>query len=410
MSRFSKCVALSIICTLLSTASLTISHAAVKQGAACKKLNQTQLIFGVTFKCIKSGKKLIWRAEKKSNASENQEKTSEKISQSFKEYWKSMNPESLAVWEIIKPVPSDLKGAGSPDITYAFSSDIPLDSQEEIKRQYRYTTTYWARFTPINQRLHVAVSKLGDSRFLCTERAKYIQTGIDGCVQYNPGPWVGAYTMFDDGSGTFNWMTINPELRLFDKHEKWTSHHEYVHSVQYSLNRLHWQTQPCWFEEGMAMLFSAALASEGKFAEFLKLRNPQAGAMVGPSSFSASATASQWSDWVKRATVPKYGPSNQGADGCEPFRGSSPDTGIYEVGLLGVEKIILKVGMSGLFKLITLTGANGWESAVKDVTGKTTDELNMEIGQYIQRENLSARKIEPIYEFCRANPKDVDCG
>ena len=401
----------------------TSADAAVKAGTKCAKAGATSIAGGKKFTCVKSGNRLVWskgvtfKAAPKPNATTAALPTPASTptttpKPTLRQLWGSLSSESLAVWDIIKPISTDLTATGSKNITYAFSSDIPVDSQEEIKRQYRFTTTYWARFTPINQKLHVAVSKLGDVRFLCTERAKFIRTGIDGCVQYNPGPLIGAYTMFDDGSGTFNWMTIEPELKNFGTHEGWTSHHEYVHSVQYSVNKLHWETHPCWFEEGMAMLFSPALYSEGKLGLFIKLRNQQVRQNVGPwigiPRGGSAPSIEQWSNWLWRASITKYDKSRPG-DGCSNFSGSSPETGIYHVGQLAVEKIVYKVGMNGLFKLMTLTGEQGWEAAVKSVFGVTARDLNSELAEVIHRETLTARNNTFLEYFCSDNPKDPDC-
>ena len=422
-----------IVASILSLTLLAapLQAASPKAGSSCSKAGATSISGGKKFTCVKSGTRLVWNKGVTIKAAPKPTATASATPSpsptptptatptptptpklTFRQLWGSLSSESLAVWDIIKPNASDLTGAGSKDITYAFSSDIPVDSQEELKRQYRLTTTYWARFTPITQKLHVAVSKTGDVKFLCTERAKYIRTGIDGCVQYNPGPTIGAYTMFDDGSGTFNWMTVEPALKSFGIHEGWTSHHEYVHSVQYSVNKLHWETHPCWFEEGMAMLFSPALYSGGKLGVFVKLRNDQAKQNIGPwrslSPRGSAPTVEDWSDWLWRATVTKYDKSRPG-DGCSNFSGNSPDTGIYHVGQLAVERIILKTGMAGLFKLMTLTGQQGWESAVKGVFGVTAKDLNSELAQVIHRETLVARNYPILENFCSDNPKDPDC-
>jgi hypothetical protein len=391
----------------------------VKAGAKCTKAGATSISGGKKFTCVKSGTRLVWNKGVAVKAAATPKATptatavpTTSAAPTLRQLLGSLSSDSLAVWDIIKPIPSDLKGSGLKDITFAFSKDIPADSQEELKRQYRLTTTYWARFTPITQRLHVAVSKTGDVRFLCTERAKFIKTGIDDCVQYNPGPVIGAYTMFDDGSGTFNWMTIEPELKIFGIHEGWTSHHEFVHSVQYSVNKRHWQTHPCWFEEGMAMLFSPAIYSEGKLGVFLRLRNKEARQNIGPwrnlPPRSSPPTVEAWSDWLWRATVTKYDNSRPG-DGCSDFSGNSPNTGIYHVGQLAVERIILKIGMPGLFKLMTLTGEQGWESAVKGVFGLTARELNSELAEVIHRETSIVRNNPILQYFCSDNPKDPDC-
>ena len=402
---------LSIALALVLIPEAAVSAQKITPGSACKTLNQKVVYLNKTYTCTKSGKKLIWNkgvAVKKTTPT-----PMPTPAPTLRVLWGALSSDSLEVWDIIKPTKADLTSAGFTNISYAFSNDIPADSQEEIKRQYRLTTAYWARFTPINQRLHVAVSKLGDVRFLCLERSIYIRTGIDGCVQYNPGPVIGAYTMFDDGNGTFNWMTINPELKNFGTHEGWTSHHEYVHSVQYSVNKRHWETHPCWFEEGMAMLFSPALYSEGKLGLFLKYRNEQAKQNVGPwrvlSPGSTPPTVDDWSDWLWRATISKYDKARPGVDGCSNFSGASTETGIYHVGQLAVEKIIHKVGMAGLFKLMRSTGEQGWESAVKEVFGVTARELNSDLAQVIYRETLLARSNSNIESFCSSNPRDPDC-
>jgi hypothetical protein len=65
--------------------------------------------------------------------------------------------------------------------------------------------------------------------------------------------------------------------------------------------------------------------------------------------------------------------------------------------------------MAGLFKLMTLTGQQGWEAAVKGVFGVTAKELNLELAQVIQRETMIARSNSVLENFCSDNPKDPDC-
>jgi hypothetical protein len=122
----------------------------------------------------------------------------------------------------------------------------------------------------------------------------------------------------------------------------------------------------------------------------------------------SAPSVDQWSNWLWRASITKYDKSRPG-DGCSNFSGSSPDTGIYHVGQLAVEKIIYKVGMNGLFKLMTLTGEQGWEAAVKVVFGVTARDLNSELAEVIHRETLIARNNAVLEYFCSDNPKDPDC-
>jgi hypothetical protein len=58
---------------------------------------------------------------------------------------------------------------------------------------------------------------------------------------------------------------------------------------------------------------------------------------------------------------------------------------------------------------MTLTGQQGWESAVKEVFGVMAKDLNSELAQVIHRETLVARNNDNLENFCRDNPKDPDC-
>ena len=52
-----------VLCSLVFTLNVTNSNAAVKSGAACKKIGQTSVSGGSKFTCTKYGKKLIWKKE-----------------------------------------------------------------------------------------------------------------------------------------------------------------------------------------------------------------------------------------------------------------------------------------------------------------------------------------------------------
>jgi hypothetical protein len=62
MARTLKILVLVII---FATGSLSPANAAVKAGASCKKLGQTAIQGKNSYKCVKSGKKLIWSIVKK---------------------------------------------------------------------------------------------------------------------------------------------------------------------------------------------------------------------------------------------------------------------------------------------------------------------------------------------------------
>jgi len=150
MRRGIQALAPLVIGTLIVSGNAAI--AAVKAGSACPKAGATSTIAGKKFTCIKSGTRLVWNKGVAIKAAAKPTPTAtavptESSKPTLRQVWGSVSSDSLAVWDIIKPISSDLKGSGLKNITFAFSSDIPADSQEELKRQYRLTTTYWARFT-----------------------------------------------------------------------------------------------------------------------------------------------------------------------------------------------------------------------------------------------------------------------
>jgi hypothetical protein len=49
-----------VLVMVFATSSLSPANAAVKAGASCKKLGQTAIQGKSSYKCVKSGKKLIW--------------------------------------------------------------------------------------------------------------------------------------------------------------------------------------------------------------------------------------------------------------------------------------------------------------------------------------------------------------
>ena len=58
-----------VLVMVFATSSLSPANAAVKAGASCKKLGQTAIQGKNSYKCVKSGKKLIWSIAKKTTTS-----------------------------------------------------------------------------------------------------------------------------------------------------------------------------------------------------------------------------------------------------------------------------------------------------------------------------------------------------
>ena len=58
-----------VLVIVFATSSLSQANTAVKAGASCKKLGQTAIQGNSSYKCVKSGKKLIWSIVKKTTAS-----------------------------------------------------------------------------------------------------------------------------------------------------------------------------------------------------------------------------------------------------------------------------------------------------------------------------------------------------
>lgn len=57
-----------VLVIVFATSSLSQANAAVKAGASCKKLGQTAIQGNSSYKCVKSGKKLIWSIVKKTTS------------------------------------------------------------------------------------------------------------------------------------------------------------------------------------------------------------------------------------------------------------------------------------------------------------------------------------------------------
>ena len=58
-----------VLVMVFATSSLSPANAAVKAGASCKKLGQTAIQGKSSYKCVKSGKKLIWSIVRKTTPS-----------------------------------------------------------------------------------------------------------------------------------------------------------------------------------------------------------------------------------------------------------------------------------------------------------------------------------------------------
>lgn len=63
-----RTVKILVLVMVFTTSSLSQANAAVKAGASCKKLGQTAIQGNSSYKCVKSGKKLIWSIVKKTTS------------------------------------------------------------------------------------------------------------------------------------------------------------------------------------------------------------------------------------------------------------------------------------------------------------------------------------------------------
>jgi hypothetical protein len=68
---------------LVATLSTPTAGAAVKPGAACKKLGATSTVSGIRYDCVKSGKRLIWNKASSSKKTPSQSSTSAQSSQNI---------------------------------------------------------------------------------------------------------------------------------------------------------------------------------------------------------------------------------------------------------------------------------------------------------------------------------------
>jgi hypothetical protein len=125
MARLLKVLLLSVV---FVSSSLLPSHAAVKAGAICKKVGQVSIQGKNSFKCVKSGKKLIWSKVKQSSSpnptpnptlsptptatpAKEVSKFAQATQEILEEVWKSSKKSESKYQVFIEPARSDSKWA-----------------------------------------------------------------------------------------------------------------------------------------------------------------------------------------------------------------------------------------------------------------------------------------------------------
>jgi hypothetical protein len=405
-----RAMAISLVAVLALGVSPSISSAAVKAGATCKKEGQVSKKAGKEYTCIKKGKKLVWSKgvtiktaapavtpaptpiptpsptpTPSATASPTQTPTptpspTPTKTLSVAERWNATGSSALTILE--KSFPAKPSVFPKVEIIWRYSDAVNIKIREEIAKHYSQSAEFWSAYTKIDGQLQVIVGTLDDIEFVCKWRNSYLQMNHPGCVNSfrteKDRIW-DAHTTQQGGKATdFYFMTEPSTLTVIDFLPR--VQHEFFHNVQHAQTNQYKSIFPCWVEEAGAEYFGVLVASKGDPETFIKLRYFSVASRVGKAN-STTSSKQFWLDWLLATDVTSVKPSSFDW-GCAPVQME----GIYHYGLLATEYLNQELGIPGILALYRDAGSLGWNRAIEKAFNKNKLAIYEDIATYMDKE------------------------
>jgi len=379
-----KATIVGVAICLLSLTSISIQPALakVKPGTVCKKIGLTSKFSNITYKCVKSGKKLIWITQSQTKSPSMNIPTPDQKPSEAMPFSKSKYPESLVPQKVYKSInsiipPSVKFKAESLFLIEPFSqTDISVNLQVGLKEGLNFLsmldfqvkspfivafaqTNDWAREILIQQGCNWEGLKSSDFKPLSWTGVKIV------------GKCVGA-----DG--------ISREAIVQNVHTDGKSI-ESMHTLTHEVFHI-WQSENVSSELG--------LYPQNYFPRWFYESVPQAITVMAYANWNPDRSYDQWLDYW----IGKY--RNQERTSCISARiqdlvvsGSELSTlCVYSKGVLAIDVLIANYGgIEGLKKLYTShKPGQDFSMTFKEVTGKDINQFYNEVNDYFVERNWNS--------------------
>ncbi len=408
MKRIVKVIAMVFPLVLIASN----SHAAVKPGAACKKVGQTSSDSGKKYICVKKGKNFVWKLDNhkpaiefKAPASPTTSPSPDRKKLTTAERWDATGSGAVSVFT--KWGTSKLGAKPNLKSEFFFTSKFWPEVEAEFRNRFNSTAAYYEQFTKIEFPVYFMAGTYDDVEALCTVlESKDATRTFKNCLEDQRNQLSTNYMVargydLKNGSGHF-YLIKMPEVfdgrRFFSRLE-----HEFFHTVQQSIMAEKFRTNsPCWFLEGGSEFFGVLVSSYGDIDKYLQLRRETI--LSAPEKRAQNVTEEELKDWLTAASISSVPRIGIQFDQCAPYR----NNGMYHDSILAAEWLVGKIGVDGVIALIKDTAETSWEVAIEKRLGNKYEEVNRLMAQYMYMERqiaISNTWIQPTYCQNRTEPQ-----
>ncbi|MFM8193076.1 MAG: hypothetical protein ACKN9L_06010 [Actinomycetota bacterium] len=321
-------------------------------GIKCFRIDKTKVISGITFKCSKKGKNLVWRKEK---VIDNPviEKSRYREALDIQKYIDTanlvqLNSETKVNWYFQSNLNQDYKNA----------TKLGLEKALEIYQKLGFTTNETSVFVADDE----------------SEVRKLIAAAGCSLDRYNPAMGFISVNSCPDGrvilvARSYPSLNLNTSIDKFDYQHVLA--HEYAHQLQYELHTRFHQPIPIWMTEGGAQFLTSVAYStwnqNRKYEDHLNY---------------ISAI------WRKDIYEPCFPIRVQDV----PFNGAWEDRKCgYSKGAKAVEFLVSKYGFKGYMDILKGTSSNSFENAFQTATGNSLQSFYEQLEVFFKDQGWSPK-------------------
>ena len=379
-----------------------------KPGASCTKLGITKDYNGKTYKCVKSGKKLVWNkgvaiktaapvvsptlTPTNTPAPTNTLKPNLSIS----ERWLTIDQVALRVFN--EWGSKELSKEHSIKIDYVLSDKANREAVEEIKKRYDLAARFWAPYSTVTNDFKVLIANHNEVKWICELKLSWLQVNQPDCeeVESNGQSNIPTAGQMQIGNRNVDMYQVKDRAELDTLFFIGRVEHEFTHNIFYEQSRRYQNFMPCWQIEGGAEFFGILIANRLDANAYIQARN------IKFDTDFLRLNELNWTleDWIKFLNeIDRSDLSNRQGDTCGPVRSK-----IYAHSVLANEFLVQKVGIPGYLKLIRDSANSSWADTIRNTFKIDKQEFYRDMASYMMNQYRLARSNTWSYEDLYKRP------
>ena len=394
-----------------------ISDAAVKSGAACKKLGQTEVSQGKKYTCVKLKSKLVWNkgvllpvvpkepavpASTPSPTPSAEVSTPPKpvdspspsptpVKKTLFELWLETGSKAIGPYSIW--VSNLSSGKPETKMEYWFGATVPTTIQAESKMRFENAVLQWERFYKIRRsKVYFDLGMKNEIKDRCevlsTRSASFTVNWCLGQAEPELKRFFYVAAAYESEGGwrpildpnlsknasVSHSYNLNEPIVFYTDNFYPRIEHEWFHQIQYDLTGNNLMREfPVWFVEGSAEYFGLLAAASKDPDQFIRIRAQ----MWYP--WNETLSVDFFKKWIKDQSFTRLLYGNQAQT-------KTPDFSIYNTGAMLTEWLVGKIGFQGVISLMRDTESMGWTESFKKNVGASQDVLLDEMANYLYTE------------------------